>query len=60
LEILRCACDRGPSKHGAKLHGADAGQSAVPDQVPYLVKKCIAEIDKRGLTVKVSFLQLNV
>ena len=52
LEILRCTCDRSaPSITSV----AAADDSLAPDdQVPYLVKQCMSEIDKRGLTVKVS------
>ena len=51
LEILHCTCDRGPASHDP-VKSADA--SALSDHVPHVVTQCIAEIDKRGLTVRVS------
>ena len=51
LEILHCTCDRGPASHDP-VKSADT--AALSDHVPHLVTQCIAEIDKRGLTVRVS------
>jgi len=45
--MLRCTCDRSPT-------AAADDHSTADEQVPYLVKQCMSEIDQRGLTVKVS------
>jgi len=52
LEILRCTCDR--SQSSAKSIAAVDLHATPDDQVPYLVTQCMSEIEKRGLTVKVS------
>jgi len=56
LEILHCTCDQSPVS--IKSVAAAGDHSTPDDQVPYLVKQCMSEIDRRGLTVKVSICNL--
>jgi hypothetical protein len=45
-------CERRQASPSSHHLGSGIGGSANGDEVPYLVRKCIAEIDQRGLTVK--------
>lgn len=55
LETLAIQCGHKKLQGRLQLFGQDFGQAArgTPDGVPFIVKKCICEIERRALRTKV-------
>lgn len=56
LETLAIQCGHKKLQGRLQLFGQDFGQAArgTPDGVPFIVKKCVCEIERRALRTKVT------